>query len=75
VRSLGRPRRKWVDKIMVHLLELGWGSVDWIGLAQNRDKWRAFVNVVMNFRCKILGFHGTDYEELCLLGWYAVWLL
>jgi hypothetical protein len=49
---LGRPRRRRLDNIKVDLLEIGWGGVDWIGLAQDRDKWRALVNAVMNF-----GFH------------------
>jgi hypothetical protein len=40
-RPLGRPRRRWVDNIKMDLLEIGWGGVDWIGLAQDRDKWRA----------------------------------
>jgi hypothetical protein len=44
-RPLGRPRREWVD-----LLEIGWGGVDWSGLAQDRDNWRALVNAVMNLR-------------------------
>jgi hypothetical protein len=48
-RPLGRPRRRWVDNIKMNLLEIGWGGVDWIGLAQDRDKWRALVNAVMNF--------------------------
>jgi hypothetical protein len=47
-RSLGRPRCRWVDNIKIDLLETGWGGVDWIGLAQDRDKWRALVNAVMN---------------------------
>jgi hypothetical protein len=47
-RPLGRPRRRWVDNIKIGLLELSWGGVDWIGLAQDRDKWRALVNAVMN---------------------------
>jgi hypothetical protein len=49
-RPLGRPRRRWVDKIKMDLLEIGWGSGDWIGLAQDRDKWRVLVNAVMNLR-------------------------
>jgi hypothetical protein len=49
-RLLGRPRRRWVDNIKMDLLEIGLGDVDWIGLAQDRDKWRALVNVVMNLR-------------------------
>jgi hypothetical protein len=40
-RPLGRPRRRWVDNIKMDLLEIGWGGVDWIGLAQDRDEWRA----------------------------------
>jgi hypothetical protein len=49
-RPLGRPRRRWVDNIKMDLLQIGWGGVDWIGLAQDRDKWRAIVNAVMNLR-------------------------
>jgi hypothetical protein len=49
-RSLRRPRRRWVDNIKMDLLEIGWGGVDCIGLAQDRDKWRAHVNAVMNLR-------------------------
>jgi hypothetical protein len=49
-RPLGRPRRGWVDNIKMDLLEIGWGSVDWIGLAHDRDKWRALVNAVMILR-------------------------
>jgi hypothetical protein len=45
-RPLGRPRRRWVDNIRM----VGWGGVDWIGLAQDRDRWRALVNGVMNLR-------------------------
>jgi hypothetical protein len=39
-----------VDNIKIDLLEIGWGGVDWIGLTQDRDKWRAVVNAVMNLR-------------------------
>jgi hypothetical protein len=49
-RPLGRPKRKWVDNIEMDLREKGWGGVDWIDLAQNRDQWRAPVNTVMNLR-------------------------
>jgi hypothetical protein len=49
-RPLGRPRRRWVDNIRMNLEEIGWGGVDWIGLAQDRDKWRALVNAVLNFQ-------------------------
>jgi hypothetical protein len=49
-RPLGSPRRRWVDNIKMDLLETGWGGVDWIGLAQDRDKWRAHVNAIMNLR-------------------------
>jgi hypothetical protein len=46
-RPLGRPRRRWVDNIKIDLREVGW---DWIDLAQDRDRWRAYVNAVMNLR-------------------------
>jgi hypothetical protein len=49
-RPLGRPRRKWVDNIRMDLGEVGWGDVDWIGLAKDRNRWRAVVNSVLNFR-------------------------
>jgi hypothetical protein len=49
-RPLGRPRRRWMDNIMVGLLEMGLSVVDWIGLAQDRYRWRALVNAVMNLR-------------------------
>jgi hypothetical protein len=49
-RPLGRPRRKWVDDDRMDLVEVGWGDVDWIGLAEDRDRWRALVNSVLNLR-------------------------
>jgi len=49
-RPLGRPRRKWVDNIMMDLQEVGCGYLDWIGLAQDRDRWRTLVSAVMNLR-------------------------
>jgi hypothetical protein len=49
-RPLGRPRRRWVDNIRMDLGEMGWGVVDWIGLAKDRNRWRAVVNSVLNLR-------------------------
>jgi hypothetical protein len=49
-RSLGRSRRRWVDKIKMDLSEIGWDGGDWIDLAQNSDQWKALVNTVMNLR-------------------------
>jgi hypothetical protein len=48
-RSLERPRRRWEDNIRIDL-GVGWGDVDWIGLAKDRNRWRALVNSVMNLR-------------------------
>jgi hypothetical protein len=49
-RPLGRPRRRWEDNIKMDLRKIGWGGIDWIDLTQNRDRWRALVNTVMNLR-------------------------
>jgi hypothetical protein len=49
-RPLGRPRRRWVDNIKMEFREIGWDDMDWIDLAQDRDRWRALVNTVMNLR-------------------------
>jgi hypothetical protein len=49
-RPVGRPRRWWVDNIIIDLREIGWDGVDWVDLAQDRDQWRALVNTVMNLR-------------------------
>jgi hypothetical protein len=49
-RPLGRPRRRWEDNIKIYLREIGFGDVDWIHLAQDRDRWRALVITVMNLR-------------------------
>ena len=49
-RLLGRPRRRWEDNMKMDLQEVGCGGMDWIGLAQDRDRWRALVNVVINLR-------------------------
>jgi hypothetical protein len=47
-RPLGRPERRWIDNMKMGLLEIGLSVVDWIGLAQDRYRWRALVNAVMN---------------------------
>jgi hypothetical protein len=49
-RPLGKPRRRWVDNIRMDLGEVGWGDVDRIGLAQDRNRWRALVYSVLNLR-------------------------
>jgi hypothetical protein len=49
-RPLGRPRRRWEDNNRMDVREIGWGGMDWIDLAQDRDQWRALVNTVMNNR-------------------------
>ena len=49
-RPLGRPRLRWVDNIRTDLQEVGCGYMDWIGLAQDRDRWRTLVSAVKNLR-------------------------
>jgi len=49
-RPLGRSTRRWVDNVRMDLQEVGCGYMDWIGLAQDRDRWRTLVSAVMNFR-------------------------
>ena len=49
-RPLGRPRRRWVDIIRMDLQEVGCGYMDWIGLAQDTERWRTLVSAVMNLR-------------------------
>jgi hypothetical protein len=49
-RPIRGPRRRWVDNITMDLGEVGWGDVDWIGLAKDRNRWRALVNSVLNLR-------------------------
>jgi len=49
-RPLERPRRRWMDNIKIDLQEVGCGYVEWIGLAQDRDRWRKLVSAVMNLR-------------------------
>jgi hypothetical protein len=49
-RPVGRPRRRWEDNIKIDLQEVGVGCGDWMELTQDRDKWRALVSTLMNFR-------------------------
>ena len=49
-RPLGRPRLRWGDNIRMDLQEVGYGGMDWIDMAQDRDRWGALVNAVMNLR-------------------------
>jgi hypothetical protein len=49
-RLLGRPRYRWVDNIKTDLRKIGWGGMDWIDLAQDRDQWKAFVDTIMKLR-------------------------
>jgi hypothetical protein len=49
-RPLARARHRWLDNIRMDLVWVRWGDVDWIGLAQDRDRWRALVNAVLNLR-------------------------
>ena len=49
-RPLGRPRLRWEDNIMMDIQEVGCGDMDWIDLAQDRDRWRALVNTLVNLR-------------------------
>ena len=49
-RPLGRPRRRWEDNIKMDVQKVGYGGMDWIDLAQDRDRWRAVLNAAMNLR-------------------------
>jgi hypothetical protein len=49
-RPLGRPRRRWVDNVKMDLRGIGWGGMDWIELAQDKDQWKDIVNTVMSLR-------------------------
>jgi hypothetical protein len=51
-RPLGRPRRRWDHGIRMGLREIGWGGMEWIQLNQDRDRWRALLNTVMNLRVR-----------------------
>ena len=60
-----RPRRRWVDSIRTDIHEVGCGYMDWIGLAQDRDRWRTLVSAVMNLRVReIRGISGLAANQL-----------
>ena len=61
-RPLGRPRRRWEDNIKVDLQDVGCGGMDWIDLAEDRDRWRALVNAVMNREMR--GISGASENQL-----------
>jgi hypothetical protein len=71
-RLLGRQRRRWIDNIKMDLLEIGLCVVDWIGLAQDRYRWRALVNSVMNLRVPYKMLGTTEWlHNLWPLEWYS----
>jgi hypothetical protein len=65
----GRPRRRWVENIKIDLREVGWDGMDWIDLVQDRDKWRALVNTVMNLR--VLQNPGK-FLSSCTMGGFSI---
>jgi hypothetical protein len=70
-RPLETPRRTWVDNVRMDPVEVGWGDVDWNGLAQDRDRWRAFVNSVLNLRVvggKARGKEATRKTKTLVVG-------
>jgi hypothetical protein len=67
-RPLGKPRCRWEDNIRMDLREMGWGGMDWIDLAQDRDQWRALVNTVMNLR---VPYHVGKFFSRCATGGFS----
>jgi hypothetical protein len=65
---LGRPRRRWVNNIEIVLREIGWDGMDWIDLAQDRDRWKAPVNTVMNLR---IPENGGKFLSSCTIGGFS----
>jgi len=66
-RLLERPRRRWVDNIRMDLQEVGCGYMDWIGLAQDRDRWRTFVCALMNLRNFLTSCKPVSFSRMTLL--------
>jgi hypothetical protein len=67
-RQLGRRRRRWVDNIKIDLREKGWGGMGWIDLAQDRDRWGALVNTVMNLRVPL---NAGKFLSSCTIGSFS----
>jgi hypothetical protein len=65
-RPLGRPRRRWVDNIRMDLVEVGWGDVDWIGLAQDRDRCTALVKVAALVQKQGIYNESIAHATVCL---------
>jgi hypothetical protein len=71
-RPLGRPRRRWVNNNEMDLRKIGWGGVDWIGLVQDMEQWRAVVNTVMNMVTSQEGFSSAELVMSCeILNWIS----
>jgi hypothetical protein len=66
-RPLGRPRRRWEDNIRMDLQEVGCWSMDWIGLAKDRDRWRAIVIAVMTLRGNLTSYKPVSFSRRTLL--------
>jgi hypothetical protein len=67
-RSLGRPKHRWLNNIKMNLGETGRGVVDWIDLAQERDRWRALVNKVMDLRVPL---NAGKFLSSCTIGGFS----
>jgi hypothetical protein len=67
-RLLGRPRRRWIDNIKFDLKEIGWDGMDWIDLAQDKDRWKALVNKVMNLR---VPKNAGNFLSSCTIGGFS----
>jgi hypothetical protein len=67
-RQLGRPRRRWVCNIKIDLREIGWDGMDWIDLAQDREQWRAVVNMVMNLQVRL---NAGKFLSGCTIGSFS----
>jgi hypothetical protein len=64
-RPLERPTRRWVHNIKMDLREIGWGAIDWIYLAEDRDQWRALVNEILNLR---VPYNVGKFLSSCTIG-------